>query len=317
MDILDPDVNLGWTQRLSAGIQLVTGEGGEAVASYIEQKEALNDIDDATGSYLDTLESSIGASNRHRGAIEDTGDAAEDTTGDIKAYETSVEALKSAEERQRTATDNARQAILNKRNALKEVHDPLFAMVELNEDLAEAEEAVDDATKPDEFRQAVLDRARILADLERTYIELRTQGIDPTGAAAQKMLEGLDIPPDVIAEIFRQFDELERNFESRTFRAQVSFPTWDVSGSGVGVQTGTRVFRQHGGPVRAGMPYIVGEAGPEWFIPNQSGNVLPNGRGPGGGAGGSTIINVGTVYGWDDFVAKVRDAGVTIERYGW
>jgi len=31
-----------------------------------------------------------------------------------------------------------------------------------------------------------------------------------------------------------------------------------------------------GGPVMAGSPYIVGEAGPELFVPNQSGQIIPN-----------------------------------------
>lgn len=33
---------------------------------------------------------------------------------------------------------------------------------------------------------------------------------------------------------------------------------------------------QHGGPVGAGRPYIVGEAGPELFVPQSSGQILPN-----------------------------------------
>ena len=33
--------------------------------------------------------------------------------------------------------------------------------------------------------------------------------------------------------------------------------------------------RQHGGPVSAGMPYVVGEAGPEVFVPPVSGSIVP------------------------------------------
>ena len=40
--------------------------------------------------------------------------------------------------------------------------------------------------------------------------------------------------------------------------------------------------RQHGGPVRAGQPYLVGEAGPEHFVPSGSGNIVPNGASGGG-----------------------------------
>ena len=34
--------------------------------------------------------------------------------------------------------------------------------------------------------------------------------------------------------------------------------------------------RAHGGPVTAGMPYIVGDGGrPEWFVPDQNGTIIP------------------------------------------
>ena len=76
--------------------------------------------------------------------------------------------------------------------------------------------------------------------------------------------------------------------------------------------------REHGGPVGAGQPVIVGERRPELFVPNTSGTILPRitGAGGGGGRGGAgmtinLVIN-GDVNGFDDFQAKVtavvRDA---------
>ena len=49
-------------------------------------------------------------------------------------------------------------------------------------------------------------------------------------------------------------------------------------------------FRQNGGPVQAGQAYVVGEAGPELFVPSVGGNIVANGE-SGGGGGGTTIIN--------------------------
>lgn len=37
------------------------------------------------------------------------------------------------------------------------------------------------------------------------------------------------------------------------------------------------MFRADGGPVSGGTPYIVGERGPELFVPNSSGSIIPNG----------------------------------------
>jgi uncharacterized coiled-coil protein SlyX len=46
--------------------------------------------------------------------------------------------------------------------------------------------------------------------------------------------------------------------------------------------------KQHGGAIRKGQPVLVGERGPEMFIPNTSGQITQNARGTGGG---STNVN--------------------------
>jgi hypothetical protein len=42
-----------------------------------------------------------------------------------------------------------------------------------------------------------------------------------------------------------------------------------------------------GGPVSARMPYLIGERGPELFVPNTSGSIVPNGK----FGGGVTVVN--------------------------
>lgn len=63
--------------------------------------------------------------------------------------------------------------------------------------------------------------------------------------------------------------------------------------------------RASGGPVTAGMPYVVGEQGPELFVPRSSGNILPNGSG----------INVSVVVNGDvsgrELVERVQEAIMT------
>jgi hypothetical protein len=53
--------------------------------------------------------------------------------------------------------------------------------------------------------------------------------------------------------------------------------------SGIGAGVGTRAS---GGPVTGGNPYIVGEKGPELFVPGSSGSIVPNGM-------GGVVVNVG------------------------
>ena len=50
-------------------------------------------------------------------------------------------------------------------------------------------------------------------------------------------------------------------------------------------------FRAMGGPVNSGSPYVVGEKGPELFVPRSSGSIVPNGAmgSSGGSAGGVNV----------------------------
>jgi hypothetical protein len=50
--------------------------------------------------------------------------------------------------------------------------------------------------------------------------------------------------------------------------------------------------RAMGGPVSAGSPYVVGEKGPELFVPSSSGSIVPNGAmGSSGGSAGGVTVN--------------------------
>jgi hypothetical protein len=76
-----------------------------------------------------------------------------------------------------------------------------------------------------------------------------------------------------------------------------------------------------GGPVAAGQAYVVGERGPELFLPTRSGTIIPNGRTPSSGAAaGGIVINInGPVTDRVQAARWIRDAldagrraGVTI-----
>lgn len=65
-------------------------------------------------------------------------------------------------------------------------------------------------------------------------------------------------------------------------------------------------LRASGGPVTAGMPYIVGEKGPELMIPNMSGSIVPNHA---LGGGGLNVTHQWTIVandtrGFDDLIAQ-------------
>jgi len=74
-----------------------------------------------------------------------------------------------------------------------------------------------------------------------------------------------------------------------------------VTGEGAGIlmggvaKAGSKMIemgKARGGPVSANTPYVVGEVGPELFVPNTSGTIIPNNKlSSGGGASGNTVIN--------------------------
>jgi hypothetical protein len=51
-------------------------------------------------------------------------------------------------------------------------------------------------------------------------------------------------------------------------------------------------FRAMGGPVSGGSPYVVGEKGPELFVPHASGTIVPNNKMGGGSGSGSGSVTV-------------------------
>ena len=65
-----------------------------------------------------------------------------------------------------------------------------------------------------------------------------------------------------------------------------------IAGGGIFTGAGPFQFRAAGGPVSAGKPYIVGERGPEMFVPHSSGTIYPNSALGGGVQVGSVNITV-------------------------
>lgn len=80
------------------------------------------------------------------------------------------------------------------------------------------------------------------------------------------------------------------------FRNVITQPLASALTAGIGGMFGFGGPRAIGGPVSAGTSYIVGERGPELFMPSQAGRIIPNhemsGAGGGGGASYSFTYNI-------------------------
>jgi len=85
----------------------------------------------------------------------------------------------------------------------------------------------------------------------------------------------------------KMIDSIIRDLIRLTIRMAVTGPLagalqglfGSITGPAAGITTGptlAQAGRQHGGSVMAGRSYIVGEAGPELFVPKSAGNIVPS-----------------------------------------
>lgn len=109
-------------------------------------------------------------------------------------------------------------------------------------------------------------------------------------------LIGYEIVRAQLAQLQRDLEGFERSINDRNINKYLEVA------NRIRAERGEEAYRrfiseqakQHGGPVQANRPYLVGEVGPELFVPSQSGKIVPNDKlqGSRGGAGGTTNINV-------------------------
>lgn len=159
------------------------------------------------------------------------------------------------------------------------------ALRELQAAMADGSVATQDLTR---FLDGLVRQGRITQDqadvMMRTFQDVASQGVVPLTRDVQGLDSALSrLPSDVsVALNLVGLDQIV---------ADISAVSSQISGAFTGSGT-PRVprakLRQQGGPARAGMPHIVGEAGPELFIPHTSGRIVPHaqaapaGRGPAG-----------------------------------
>ena len=126
---------------------------------------------------------------------------------------------------------------------------------------------------------------------ERNYIDITKQIIPleqerrklamDAGQAIAQGFEDAIISGNNLREVLKG---LAQDLIRLVFRQQITQPLASAVGS---IFAG---FRAEGGPVGAGSAYMVGEKGPELFVPGSSGSIVPNGAmGGGGGKGGSSV----------------------------
>jgi len=72
--------------------------------------------------------------------------------------------------------------------------------------------------------------------------------------------------------------------------------------------------RARGGPVRGGRPYLVGEAGPELFVPSETGTVVSAGKTAAMSGNGGAVYNI-NVHAYGDPAEAGRQIVKAIQEW--
>jgi len=131
---------------------------------------------------------------------------------------------------------------------------------------AEYSKALEDATKPEDLKE-----------LEDTWTAIGEQINGAFADTFTDIVSGAEDAGEAIKRLIVQVIEL---IAQQLILQAIQGATGGGGGLGGAIAS---LFRADGGPVNRGTPYIVGERGPELFVPNAGGGIVPNGKMGGGG----------------------------------
>ncbi len=242
------------TDRQRAHTENLTGETERLVDEEGNLVDSEGRLIDATGALIDEMGNLV------------------DEEGNVIVETLSLaEALALAEENQQSLADTMRAFV-----------DPLFAAAQGMKGLIEAEANLI------EVQENAESTAQDLADAELAVLDatlVAQGGLDGLDAAG---LEGqIAVVIDVLGKSREEAilfldalglldgSEIEMGVNT-VYTVSGSLAAIQAGGGGGGGDSVVGTGREHGGPLRKGQPALVGEAGPELFVPNQAGMVISN-----------------------------------------
>jgi phage-related minor tail protein len=120
--------------------------------------------------------------------------------------------------------------------------------------------------------------ARALADFTSGPVADASRTIEDAAARSFRAVENTIARTAVSgrSSITQLVDSIIRDFDRVAAREFLLKPLEGVLSSVVGAMLPIGGARAAGGPVEAGSAYLVGERGPEWFVPQTSGAIAPS-----------------------------------------
>lgn len=196
--------------------------------------------------------------------------------GRVKAAQDSLKVstdlLKGAEDSLNGANMNLQGALLMVERQTRNAED---AVLKYGAGSLEAREATHNLNQAEEILH---ERQKAVTESAKKVSEAQDEVVKKT-AAVKDAAEKSSVSVKSLGGVFDGLASSIRNAISQFGE----FVTKNVSGAFGG-------NRQFGGPVRADTPYIVGERGPELFMPSSAGSIVPNHAGGGGGGKSGTTV---------------------------
>ncbi len=197
------------------------------------------------------------------------------------------------------ASDLAAQGIRDIAAAQAEAASPALRQLRAQQRLVESQKKLtelrgltgEDKATAEDITAAVLDLSAAQIEVNSTTVALEgvfdetREAFIEAGVTAGIAREEMELLADTIGTFPTSFD-----FTLNVNLGKVEDALRRVGGAdSPGALRDALSRRRHGGPVGADEPFIVGEGGPELFIPDRAGRIIPNGAGVGGQ---SIIVNV-------------------------
>lgn len=180
-----------------------------------------------------------------------------------------------------------------KKDALQSLMEQLQLEKELlgvNQDRAKVLRALgEDRNK---YEPEAINRAIVLQEEIRKQNELYERQQDFVDSIANSFEDAFMDIVDGTESVKDAFRNMAADIIKQLYRVLVvqqmvgSFDASTGTGSGIAGFIGGLLKRENGGPVSAGTPYLVGERGPELFVPSSNGTVMSNKE----TMGGTTVV---------------------------
>jgi hypothetical protein len=214
-------------------------------------------------------------------ALTDEEQAARDAFAALNDLEGATDDAADAQGGLADETEDATAALREQFDLLRAQLDPLFRLQDAATKAADAQQAVNEAAA--EYGHGSQEHLDAIRDAARANLDLRDAAISVEEATRltreefvrQQVEMGLTrAQAELLAEDFARLDGFQ--FASKSIDITTNYR--EVHHRPTSRTGNTRVagVRQHGGPVTGSEPYLVGERGPELFVPAQSGYVISN-----------------------------------------